>query len=192
MKNIIIFGGSFNPPTRAHEAIIRECLAQPLFDEVWVMPSGSRADKTIPTSDQDRLQMLQLLRHDSFADDPRMVVSDFELQLPRPTATRHTVRALTAAYPDVEFWFAFGDDSLRTMPTWPGAEEFMQNMRMIIFSADPDLPAPSDKRRFVPLPAEMRLVSSTAVRAAATNGGDVDLWVSPAIADYVARRGLYS
>jgi nicotinic acid mononucleotide adenylyltransferase len=57
-RKILLFGGSFSPPTLAHEAIIAACLDMKDFDEVWVMPSGDRADKVIAIQDEDRLKML--------------------------------------------------------------------------------------------------------------------------------------
>jgi len=191
MPRIAVFGGSFNPPTLAHEAIIRRCLELPQFDEVWVLPSGSRADKAIPTNDQHRLEMLHAMHSASFADDPRLVISDFELRLPRPTETRRTIRELAVVYPDAEFWFVYGNDSYRDMPNWPGAAEFMDDIRALVFGEAAYLPAASDRLCPLPLPAEMSDVSSTAIRAAAVRGGGVGAWVSPAVASYIEQNALY-
>lgn len=61
-KNTIIYGGAFNPPTRAHQAILQACIdyAEQLSvdAEVWLMPSGDRVDKKIEASYADRLELL--------------------------------------------------------------------------------------------------------------------------------------
>jgi len=102
-QNIAVFGGTFDPPTRAHEAIIESCLQRQDIDEVWLLPSGQRTDKNGMTSDDVRLAMLQHLQERVFLNDQRVVVSDFELQLPRPTQTWITAQALSDAYPSLHF-----------------------------------------------------------------------------------------
>ena len=77
-RNVLIFGGGFNPPTPAHEAIIGACLEMPQFDEIWLMPSGDRLDKSIDSEDRDRLQMLEIVKSERFGDNPRLHVSDFD------------------------------------------------------------------------------------------------------------------
>src|SRR6185369_6587064 len=101
-QRIILYGGSFNPPTIAHEAILQACLALPGFDEVWVMPSRTREDKEITVSDANRLQMLSILQQYAFTGESRLKISDFELKLPAPTRTARTLPALAAAYPGTE------------------------------------------------------------------------------------------
>src|SRR5215813_4590567 len=100
-RHILVFGGAFNPPTLAHEAIIRECLALPQFDEVWLMPSGDRLDKQISSSDHDRRHMIRLVHQHAIAQHPRLRVSDFELRRSPPTQTYETVYALQQRHPDV-------------------------------------------------------------------------------------------
>lgn len=72
MKEIAVFGGTFNPPTLAHQEIIEACLQHPTFDEVWVMPSGERADKDITVEAEDRIAMLEAVKSDVFAGDERL------------------------------------------------------------------------------------------------------------------------
>lgn len=45
MAECAFYGGSFNPPTRAHEAIVDHLIGDDFFDEVLVKPCGLRADK---------------------------------------------------------------------------------------------------------------------------------------------------
>ncbi|MGB4966675.1 MAG: hypothetical protein WBO35_00560 [Candidatus Saccharimonadales bacterium] len=61
-RTILIFGGAFNPPTLAHEAIIRQWSSMPGFDEIWLTPSGSRTDKHISITSQQQLVPLGILR----------------------------------------------------------------------------------------------------------------------------------
>ena len=45
MSELAFYGGSFNPPTPAHEAIVDHLLGDEFFSEVLVKPCGLRADK---------------------------------------------------------------------------------------------------------------------------------------------------
>lgn len=126
---IAVFGGTFDPPTVAHEAIIDACIKRSDIDEVWLLPSGVRADKPGMQPDDLRIALLQLLETQS---EKPVRVSDFELTLPRPTKTYRTVEALKAAYPDHTFWFVFGADSYATMETWEQGEMLKKNLSMLL------------------------------------------------------------
>lgn len=54
MKKILFFPGAFNPPHLGHSSIIEMVLSKLSFDELWIMPSGKRDDKTISTTHGDR------------------------------------------------------------------------------------------------------------------------------------------
>lgn len=60
-KRIGILGGSFNPPTQGHLQMAIETINLNLVDEVWMVPCGSREDKSYPVTNQQRLEMTQVL-----------------------------------------------------------------------------------------------------------------------------------
>jgi nicotinate-nucleotide adenylyltransferase len=190
-KQIIIFGGSFNPPTHAHEAIIAACLGLPQFDEVWVMPSGDRADKTIVTSDEHRLAMLDIVKKEVFANNPRLVISRFELGLPRPTRLHRTVHALAKAYPNTTFWFAFGGDAYTNMRSWYKADEFIDSLDVIVFTDRTVTETATGRTIKLQIAKPFQQISSTQVRQAVAQGENAKNWLSPAIATYINRHNLY-
>ena len=55
----VVFGGSFNPPTIAHEKII-EILSQ-RYDEVIIVPNGKKYTRKEFFSNQNRIEMLELI-----------------------------------------------------------------------------------------------------------------------------------
>ncbi len=57
MKKILFYPGTFNPPHLGHVSAVTVALKDINFDEVWIMPSGKRVDKEIPTSLEDRKNM---------------------------------------------------------------------------------------------------------------------------------------
>ncbi len=187
---ILVFGGGFNPPTLAHQTIMSACLKLTGFKEVWVMPSGDRFDKKINIDDDDQLTMLNLIKRNEFGNNPRLHVSNFELQLPRPTKTYTTVGYLATAYANTEFWFTFGSDSYRNMPSWELGRELQQTLNMVIVERDRiDVP----KREgiiFLKL-NEYKGLSSTKARIAAASGKPLDCFVCQSVKRYIEQNELY-
>lgn len=50
---IAVFGGSFDPPTLAHQLVIAELLNQKMAESVILVPCGNREDKAL-VSGEDR------------------------------------------------------------------------------------------------------------------------------------------
>ena len=189
--NVLVFGGSFNPPTIAHEAIVAACLALTQFDQIWLMPSGERLDKHMGASDQQRLQMAHILKNKRFAGDARVCVSDFELELPRPTQTYRTANALQTAYPKVVFWWAFGTDSFYAMPRWQQGTQLQRTLNILLFKRGQDDMVIQPNVMSMQLPSGLTDVSSTAVRQALDKAEDIDQAVSQPILRYIEQHKLY-
>lgn len=60
MKRILFYPGTFNPPHLGHASAILIALKNIAFDEVWILPSGKRVDREIPTSVEDRRNLATL------------------------------------------------------------------------------------------------------------------------------------
>ncbi len=187
---IAIFGGTFDPPTVAHEAIIDACLEQNDIDEIWLMPSGVRTDKPGMRSDEIRIEMLDLIRQKYWL--PTLKVSDFELTLPRPTKSCTTVRALEEAYPDNRFWFVYGADSYEMMHTWECGQELKKSLGMLLVArAGYHMPPKSATIRHLQVKNAEVNVSSTAVRELFRTAQPIDGLVSPQIGQFIVDHGLY-
>ncbi len=189
-QQILVFGGAFNPPTLAHQAIMKAGLELPNFRELWVMPSGDRFDKQIDASDNDRLAMLDTIKQSEFDGDKRLCISDFELQLPRPTQTCKTVGALVVAHADIDFWFTFGADSYQSMPSWDSGLELQQSLNMVIIERD-DIKTPL-RRGIIPVQlSTCDGLSSTEARSAIMAGRPLEGFVCQSVKRYIEERNLY-
>ncbi len=60
MKKILFYPGTFNPPHLGHASAVLVALKNVAFDEVWILPSGKRVDREIPTSVEDRRNLSAL------------------------------------------------------------------------------------------------------------------------------------
>lgn len=187
---VIIFGGSFNPPTRAHENIIDAALKLSGFDEIWVMPSGERIDKQYQVADKHRVRMLQLMHEEVFRGDGRLRISCFEIKdVPRPSQTWQTVAALRKDYPAYDFWFVFGADSYRDMPAWQNGRAMQAELNMLIVPRN-DLAIPLTENAQL-LPVVPPVMSSTEVRERTAAGQPINQLVCGSVRRYIAAHRLY-
>lgn len=190
---IAVYGGTFNPPTIAHEAVIEACLARPDIDEVWVMPSGERADKQWQTTDEERLAMLGLLKQARFGNNERLQISTFELDMPDPTMTWFTARELSAQYPRDIFRFVFGADSYLDMPRWQRGHELQRTMNMLLVPRDGyELPPEDDRLVHLAVQVPCGEVSSTQVRHAMARGEVPQGVINPVVARFITQNSLYA
>jgi len=167
-------------------------LELPQFDQVWLMPSGDRLDKHIGgATDQDRLAMLRLVAQHRFLGDPRLMVSDFELNLPRPSSTYQTFHALQRAYPTTRFSFAYGADAYASMPSWPHGQELQKILPVVLFGQKAVRLPGGEQVLPLPLPGPLQDLSSTAARQAVKRGERPDSVLSTPVLGYVASHQLY-
>lgn len=129
MNKILLYGGTFNPPTCAHDAILNASIdyANKIGAEVWLLPSGNRNDKTIENLSIDRLALLNV-----FIRDRPVRIETYEYCNSRLTETSDTKKYLAKKYPTAEFIWIFGSDSVNTMHDWQGGSELWDNEKMLI------------------------------------------------------------
>lgn len=164
-KETIVYGGAFNPPTRAHQAIVQACVdyAEPRGADVWIMPSGSRLDKQIETSRERRLAFVRALASDVLVKTVRIAIETSELDRHVPTETIDTVREMNERYPARQFVWVFGSDSVATMPSWKNGEWLVDTLPMLVIER-PGTPVQELGKNAVRLKVAAGEMSSTAVR----------------------------
>ncbi len=181
----LIYGGSFNPPTLAHKAIVEECLSRFPGSKVWLMPSGPRWDKGHEVESEHRLNMTQLML-DSINSD-RVSISTLELSDRELTQTYKTVGKLAMLYPNKQFRYVFGADCYQSMPIWQEGERLQRELPMLIAERDGIEVRPADNIEVI----QGHPYSSTDVREAVAKGDPVDDMVCPAVAKYIREHRLY-
>ena len=109
MKRTGLFGGSFNPIHNGHISLALQLKEQAGLDEVWLMVSPQNPLKLASDllDDEQRLQMARL----AVEHVEGIVVSDYEMHLPRPSYTWNTLEALKQDFPDCEFVLMIGGDN---------------------------------------------------------------------------------
>lgn len=131
MRRIGLYSGSFNPIHHGHVMLANYLVEFSDLDELWfvVSPQNPLKKKTDLMDDSDRLKMVEL----ALGDDPRMRASDIEFGLPKPSYTINTLRALSEQYPDDQFVFICGMDSLEGFPRWREYQAILDNYELLVF-----------------------------------------------------------
>lgn len=116
MSKIGIMGGTFDPIHLAHLAMARCALQQKKLDQIWFMPSKNPPHKDRKQVSDEKLRsvLVQL----AIEGEAQFVYSDYELKREEITYTAKTLTMLRKAYPEDEFFFILGEDSLAQFERW--------------------------------------------------------------------------
>ena len=183
-----IFGGSFDPIHNGHIALARAVRDKGLADEVWflITPLNPHKQGKLLTDENLRLQMAQL----ALVGENALVASDFEFSLPRPSYTINTLDALEKNYPCREFLLLMGADNWHKIDKWYKSDEILARFGVIVY--------PRDGEEVPPLPPQAQWldcplydISSTEIRNALADGGDMSQWLHPDVQTFIEKEGLY-
>ncbi len=184
--NIGIYGGSFNPIHNGHVALAETFLTQTGLDEVWLMVSPQNPFKVDERLLDDHLR-LEMVRK-TIAGKPRIVASDYEFNLPKPSYTWDTLRQLSVDYPKHRFTLLIGGDNWQSFSRWYHSNDILSHYPIVVF---PRKGFAIDKQE---LPSNVHLlrselinISSTEIRQRVCNGMTIEGFVSPAIASDVEK-----
>ena len=134
MKEIILFGGSFDPVHNEHIRIALEASKQKNAD-VWFLLAKSPAWKNDVTLEEDRFNMLKI----ALEKYDNLIPSDFELKMNKSTTyTIETVYELKNAFPEIKFYYLIGADQLDKLHLWKDIEELKD---LVTFPISPNLTA---------------------------------------------------
>lgn len=181
--NIGIYGGTFNPIHNGHIALAETFLTQAGLDEVWLMVSPQNPFKVSDRLLDDRLR-LEMARK-ALAGQSRIVASDYEFSLPKPSYTWDTLQHLSADYPHHRFTLLIGGDNWQSFDRWYHSEDILSHYPIVVFPRkDNDIDERSLPCNVRLLKSELINVSSTEIRERVKNGMPVaDLVPLPIVAE---------
>ena len=189
-KRTGIFGGTFNPIHIGHLALANYLCEYGELDELWLVVSPQNPFKRDMqlAPDDVRLEMVSA----ALEGYPRMMASDVEFSLPRPSYMVNTLRSLIAAHPDRRFTLVIGADNWSSFPRWYASEEILRLCDIIVYPR-PGYPIdPASLPTNVHLiPTPLLEISSTFIRECIRNGKDVRFFVHPKVYEIIESRGLY-
>lgn len=188
MKQAIVYGGAFNPPTTAHQEIVQQCilLAKEMTAEVWLMPSGDRLDKTIGLPTEKRLQLIDALCRSIDYRGVTLRIEQSEIKSNAHTQTFTTVEHLQSQNPEYNLKWVFGSDSIGTMKQWRNGLWLHDTLDMIVVErsgvALQTIPPKATIMKY-----DGPMVSSTMVREHIKKGTSYANLVPPQVYDVLSR-----
>jgi nicotinate-nucleotide adenylyltransferase len=180
-----ILGGTFDPVHNAHLAMAQAALEHLKLDQVVFIPTGpTHYRNPAIASPRDRVEMLKL----AFRGNSKFTVDERELQPGASGYTVDTLKGLQAESKDAELYLLMGADQYEKLASWRRPDEVRRLARIAVFGR-PGVPM---KEKVKLIPMDPLPVSASEIRARAKRGDSLDGLVPPAVANYIARRRLYS
>ena len=194
MKQVGLFGGSFDPPHKAHLALAHTALSHLQLDEVRWIPAGVPWQKCRALSAPAHREAMVRL---AIEPEPRFGLECQELHRQGPSYTLDTVRELQArvALEEAVRWvLLIGQDQYANFHTWKGWQELLSIVDLGVANR-PGVEIQANEHlqgaRFRPITMPLMDVSSTQIRARVAQGQHIDDLVPEKVASYIARHGLY-
>jgi nicotinate-nucleotide adenylyltransferase len=193
-----LLGGTFNPPHLAHLVCAQEALDQLGLDRVLLVPVHTPPHKE--AEDDPGVGTRVALCELAVGGDDRLGVSRVEADVPGPSYTVDTLRRLHERRPEDDLTFVVGGDMAHSLPRWREPEAILELAELGVAEREElgrdEIRASLDGLRGVPERVRFfsmpRLdVSSSLVRGRVAAGHPVRYLVPDAVADAIAREGLY-
>ena len=126
------FGGSFNPPTKAHIDLAQKVIEKYVLDKVIFVPMGDFYVKKGLASSKDRLNMLEL----ACKPYERLEVSDLEIRLNKKMDTIDAFREIEKYFQGIDRFFIMGADNFIKILEWKESLELVSKYKYIVFERD--------------------------------------------------------
>ena len=189
MKQIGLFGGTFDPVHAGHLIIAQSVLEELGLDTVLFIPSAHPPHKQsdIMFSPEERFSMLAR----AIQGNPRFRVSDIEMNRQGPSYTIDTIREIKSTLSaDTALSFIIGRDNLFEISAWKEPFAIIGECRIIVAerpvgAADPIPDWLVDSIELVRVP--LIEISSSDIRARIRTGRSIRYLVPDAVLDMIVR-----
>lgn len=187
-----ILSGSFNPIHIGHLILGNYISEYTNIDQVWyvVTPHNPFKEQESLLDENERLKMVELATKPY---EGKLLASDFEFHLPRPSYTIDTLTALSKQYPEHEFHLIIGGDNWDNIARWKNYDEIIKNYKIIVYPRlDSRLNVPAKlKGKVEILDSPIFEISSTDIREAIEEGKDVRPYLPTEVFEYITANNLY-
>lgn len=194
-----ILGGTFDPVHLGHTGVAEAAARELGLDQVMMMPVHIQPFKQDrrTASAEDRVAMLEL----AVRRCDKLFVSTYEIENEVVSYTYDTIAALSGRYPEDEFCFIMGSDSLMSIETWYKGPELLRLCSFAVgLRPTNDRTAVEAKARYLRdtygaeihvLEELMLPVSSTQIRELVEREEPIFGLVAPEVEVYIDEHDLY-
>jgi nicotinate-nucleotide adenylyltransferase len=193
-----VYGGAFDPPHLAHQALAQAALEQLQLNVLRILPTGQAWHRAQPpTAAVHRLAMAQL----AFADLGPALLDPRETRRTGATFTIDTLTELQAEHPLAELFLIMGADQFAAFGSWHRWLDIAQIATICIaaraLSANENGSIDAENRlqtacKMVYIQMPVMPISATDIRRRVQEGLPIDHLVKPSVARYIAQHHLYT
>mgnify|MGYP006305938191 CR=1 FL=1 len=185
-----LFFGSFNPVHIGHLAIANYMIEFTDIHELWfvVSPHNPLKKEKGLIESSHRLTMLKI----AIQGKEKYKVSDYELKLPRPSYTYHTLKKMTDDFPERKFILIIGADNIDVFDSWKNYREIMEQYQIYVYPRkDSKNSEFYNHRNIKEIDAPLIEISSTFIRNNMIKNKDLSFFTNPGVFQYINSRKLY-
>ena len=195
-----IMGGTFDPVHIGHLLLGEFAYEEFGLDEIWFMPTGNPPHKKTEYTEEalhHRIEMVKL----AVSDVPYFKVCLYEAETEEHSYTYSTMQEFNRRYPENDFYFILGADSLFAIEEWRNFQEIFPTCTILAaMRDDKDVQSMHDQidylssrygARIELLRAPLVEISSTVIRRRASRGLSARYMVPDRVAGYIAEHKLY-
>lgn len=201
-KRIGIMGGTFNPVHNGHLLLAQEAKEQYDLDKVWFLPAKRppHKEKDEIAEDDIRLEMLKL----AIEENPAFSVSLLEMQREKElTYTYDTMMELKKTYPELDFYFMIGEDSLFYLHKWYRYEELLRGMAFLVAPRGGEKQGIAEMKKMISgyeekyhariglIDMPLIEISSTDIREKVKTGRSVKYYLPDRVEEFVRTHHIY-
>lgn len=138
---IVVLGGSFNPPTKAHKALMEYAIKSINADLGIYLPADisylERSRKDVQPNEilPNELRKEMLL---AMSKDLNVIVEEYEFGTKNSSRTYESLKHIQSKYPDAEIYFITGSDKLPVIARWYSADKFLSEFKFLVVARKTD------------------------------------------------------
>ena len=182
---IYFFGGSFDPPHKAHKLIYKYCLN--LCDKFIFFPAKLSPGKAKPKAHfSDRLKMLNLLIDKE--DKSKVIIDNFELMNNSDKSfTIDTIYYLKEKFKNSSINMLIGYDQYQNLSTWKDYHKILDKVNLICFDRN------SKNNKEIKFIDFNENISSSNIRGLIRQNkyDNLDKYLNKDILNYIMKNNLY-
>ncbi len=134
MGNILIFGGTFDPPHKGHRHLLNAALKMQEFDRVLLIPAFIPPHKSHHPSLS--FEMREAVLADYFGDIDGLEVLDVEARRGGKSYTVDTIEEIKTLFPEDNLHLLIGTDMFRSFESWFCFEKLLEEVVLIVGSRE--------------------------------------------------------
>lgn len=184
-KQVGILGGNFNPVHNAHLLVADQVRQQLSLDQVLLMPEflPPHKDKKETIDQHHRLMMLEL----ALNGKEGLGIERLELDRKGISYTYDSMKILTEANPDTDYYFIIGADMVEYLPKWHRIDELLELVQFVGVQRPKYKAGTSYPVIWVDVP--LMDISSSMVRDFIATGREPNFLLPEMVWQYIKREG---